>query len=32
MTGSHNGSTLIEGIIRRAAEVNAWPPVGSLAD
>jgi hypothetical protein len=32
MTGSDNGSTLANGLIRRAGEVYAWPPIGQLLD
>lgn len=32
MTGSDNGSTLAEALIRRAGLVYGWPPVGHLAD
>ena len=32
MTNSDNGSILTEALIRRAAEVNGWPPLGPFAD
>ena len=32
MTNSDNGSILAEALIRRAAELYGWPPLGSLAD
>jgi CubicO group peptidase (beta-lactamase class C family) len=32
MTGSDNGTTLAEALIRRAAEVYRWPPIGKLQD
>jgi hypothetical protein len=32
MTGSDNGSTLASAVIRRAAIVYNWPPLGDLAD
>jgi CubicO group peptidase (beta-lactamase class C family) len=32
MTGSDNGTTLATALIRRAAAVYAWPPLGALAD
>ena len=31
MTHSGNGSILAETLIRRAAELYGWPPLGSLA-
>jgi CubicO group peptidase (beta-lactamase class C family) len=32
MTGSDNGTTLAEALIRRAAEVYGWPALGHLGD
>jgi CubicO group peptidase (beta-lactamase class C family) len=32
MTNSDNGSILAESLIRRAAQVYGWPPLGALAD
>ena len=32
MTGSDNGTTLAEALIRRAAEVYRWPSIGKLQD
>ena len=32
MTGSDNGTTLAEALIRRVAVVYHWPPLGALAD
>jgi hypothetical protein len=32
MTNSDNGSTLAEALIRRAAALHGWPPLGVLAD
>jgi hypothetical protein len=32
MTNSDNGSKLAEALIRRAAELYEWPPLGPLAD
>jgi CubicO group peptidase (beta-lactamase class C family) len=32
MTGSDNGTTLATALIRRAATVYRWPPLGALAD
>jgi len=32
MTNSDNGSILAEALIRRAAELYGWPPLGALAD
>lgn len=32
MTNSDNGSILAEALIRRAAEVYGWPPLGALED
>lgn len=32
MTGSDNGSTLANALIRRAEEVYRWPPIGPLQD
>jgi hypothetical protein len=32
MTGSDNGTTLATALIRRAAAVYRWPPLGELAD
>jgi CubicO group peptidase (beta-lactamase class C family) len=32
MTNSDNGSVLAEALIRRAAELYAWPPIGALPD
>ncbi len=32
MTNSDNGSILAEALIRRAAELYGWPPLGPLAD
>jgi hypothetical protein len=32
MTNSDNGSILAEALIRRAAEVDDWPPLGPFAD
>lgn len=32
MTNSDNGSTLAEALIRRAARVYGWPPLGPLGD
>lgn len=32
MTGSDNGSVLATALIRRAAEVFHWPPLGALPD
>jgi hypothetical protein len=32
MTNSDNGSVLAESLIRRAAQLYGWPPVGALAD
>jgi hypothetical protein len=32
MTNSDNGSLLAEALIRRAASIFAWPPLGTLGD
>ena len=32
LTGSDNGTTLATALIRRAAEIYRWPPLGALAD
>jgi hypothetical protein len=32
MTGSDNGSTLADALIRRAAQVYRWPAIGRLED
>jgi hypothetical protein len=32
MTGSDNGTTLAAALIRRAAAVCSWPPLGALMD
>ena len=32
MTNSDNGSSLAEALIRRAARLYGWPPLGSLPD
>ena len=32
MSGSDNGTTLATALIRRAATVYGWPPLGELAD
>jgi hypothetical protein len=32
MTNSDHGSILAEALIRRAADVYGWPPLGPLAD
>jgi CubicO group peptidase (beta-lactamase class C family) len=32
MTNSDNGSILVEALIRRAADLHGWPPLGPLAD
>jgi hypothetical protein len=32
MTNSDNGSILAEALIRRAARLYGWPPLGSLPD
>jgi hypothetical protein len=32
MTNSDNGSILAEALIRKAAALYAWPPLGALAD
>jgi hypothetical protein len=32
MTNSDNGSILAEALIRRAAALYGWPPLGALAD
>ena len=32
MTNSDNGSILAEALIRKAATLYAWPPLGALAD
>jgi CubicO group peptidase (beta-lactamase class C family) len=32
LTGSDNGTTLATALIRRAAQIYRWPPLGALAD
>jgi len=32
LTGSDNGTTLATALIRRAADIYRWPPLGPLAD
>ena len=32
MSGSGNGTTLATALIRRAASIYGWPPLGDLAD
>ena len=32
MTGSDNGTTLANALLRRAAVVMYWPPLGALLD